>query len=363
MLLLIGLSLLASCVQRSASDGCHGWLFMVGWALPVKSNLGWPVAETSDNRGCRQRPMSFIKIRRSRADSFRLRGSPINACGLGCTSKFGMTMLYTPPIVLTSGGREAAESKRPLRRALELRYQVYCVERSFLEADDYPDGVETDEYDEAAAHFHAFDEARELVGYVRLISPDADRRFPLQQHCGSFADGVQLPPAHQAAEISRLMIRGDFRRQRGSSRLLGVTAEENNAILSGSRRFETPNILLGLYKQMYIHSLASGIRYWYAAMERPLARSLARAGFNFEPIGPETDYYGPVSPYLADLRKLEESVAARQPDLLAWMTSPTQMPPPLRSEFAPPPHHVGAIRFGDVGGSGEWGAMQARVQG
>lgn len=265
-------------------------------------------------------------------------------------------MLHTPPIVLTSGVHEAAKLKRPLRRALELRYQVYCVERSFLEAEDYPDGVETDEHDDAAAHFHAFDEVRDLVGYVRLISPDAEQRFPLQQHCGNFADGVLLPPAHQAAEISRLMIRGDFRRQRGSSRLSGVTAEVNNAILSGSRRFETPNILLGLYKQMYIHSLASGIRYWYAAMERPLARSLARAGFSFEPIGPETDYYGPVLPYLADLRELEASVGARQPDLLAWMTCPTQMPPPVRPEFAPQPQ-VGAIRFGDVNGANEWGAM------
>jgi hypothetical protein len=57
-------------------------------------------------------------------------------------------------------------------------------------------------------------------------------------------------------------------------------------------------------------------------MERPLARALARLGFAFQQIGAETDYYGPVAPYMADLRELEVKLGEARPDLLTWMRSP-----------------------------------------
>jgi N-acyl amino acid synthase of PEP-CTERM/exosortase system len=200
--------------------------------------------------------------------------------------------------------QDTAAPSRPVQRcALQLRYQVYCIEYNFLSAEDYPDGVETDEYDDNAAHFYAFDQADDLAGYVRLVLPNEQAEFPFQRHCGLSA-GTQLPLGHHAAEISRLMVRGDYRR-RHSDKLSGVTAQQNAAAFSGDRRHQSPLILLNLYRQMYQYSLQQGIRYWYAAMERPLARSLSRLGFGFLPIGPDTDYYGPVTPYLADLRHLE----------------------------------------------------------
>ena len=212
---------------------------------------------------------------------------------------------------------------RAFRTALELRYQVYCLECNFLSPDDYPDGVEMDEHDEHAAHFYAFDADEELVGYVRLVHADAEQRFPVQNHCALFPEGLTLPHAEHSGEISRLMVRGDYRRRRGD-RLLGVTVEQNRAALAGERRLEAPQILLSLYRQMYAYSRANGIRHWYAAMERPLARSLSRLNFSFKSIGPETDYYGPVAPYLADLRELEMQVGLRRPELLAWLQEPEQ---------------------------------------
>jgi len=237
-------------------------------------------------------------------------------------------MFNLPPVAAAHLIRDPGTQTRPLQSALQLRYQVYCVEHSFLEPDDYPDRIETDEHDDAAAHFHAFDANDELVGYVRLVKPDDEGGFPLQRHCGNFAAGLTLPNPAQAAEISRLMVRSEFRRLR-RPRLAGVTAAQSNGILGGQKLLDTPQILFGLYKQMYLYSLAHGIRHWYAAMEQPLARSLARSGFVFEPIGPETDYYGPVSPYLADLSKLEQSVGARHPNLLAWLRNPMRSPAPV----------------------------------
>jgi N-acyl amino acid synthase of PEP-CTERM/exosortase system len=86
-------------------------------------------------------------------------------------------------------------------------------------------------------------------------------------------------------------------------------------------RGHSPQILLCLYRQMYAFSLGNGIRYWYAAMERSLVRVLTRMSFSFRQIGPQTDYYGPVAPYLADLRELEVRLGQSNPALLAWMQS------------------------------------------
>jgi N-acyl amino acid synthase of PEP-CTERM/exosortase system len=208
-----------------------------------------------------------------------------------------------------------------LQRAFELRYQVYCVECSFLAPEDYPDGVESDEHDASAAHFYAFDADDELVGYVRLVRPGVDGLFPIQKRSALSVEGAALPAPGESAEISRLMVRGDYRRRRGD-RLCGVTAKQNTAVFAGDRRCEAPQILLSLYRQMYAYSREHGIGHWYAAMERPLARSLLRLDFAFRPIGPQIDYYGPVEPYVADLRKLEAQVGARRPALLAWLQEP-----------------------------------------
>ena len=209
------------------------------------------------------------------------------------------------------------------RSALELRFQVYCLECNFLSPDDYPDGVETDEYDDNSVHFYAFDSHEELVGYVRLVRPDDEAILPIQRTCKLSVDRSALPPPPLVAEVSRLMVRNDYRRRR-SDRLSGVTAEQNKAAFAGERRHEAPQILLSLYRQMYAYSRENGIRYLYAAMEQPLARSLQRLSFPFEAIGPETDYYGPVSPYLVDLRELDVQVGARRPQLLAWLQEPEQ---------------------------------------
>lgn len=213
------------------------------------------------------------------------------------------------------------EHCQPLRTALELRFQVYCIECNFLSPADYPDGVESDEYDECAAHFYAFDPDDALVGYVRLVQPGPGRLFPFQNHCEVSAIGPALPSPYQAAEISRLMVRRDYRRRR-SDQLSGVTAEQNVAAFAGDRRHHASQVLLNLYRQMYQHSLANGIQYWYAAMERPLARSLARLSFAFEAIGPSTDYFGPVAPYLLDLSNLGATVGKRDPALWAWLQEP-----------------------------------------
>ena len=219
-----------------------------------------------------------------------------------------------------------APGQTELRKAFALRFHVYCLEYHFLDPQAYPDGLETDADDPVSAHFLAYNRNQELVGYVRLVPPDAQNHLPWESHCTQLCDGVQQPPRADSAEISRLMVREDYRRRRGDT-LSGATRPVKDPREPFDRRSASPQILLTLYRQMYQYSLTHGISHWYAAMERRLARSLKHLDFAFRQIGAQADYFGPVAPYLADLRELEFRLATSHPELLTWMREPEDAAP------------------------------------
>ena len=216
-------------------------------------------------------------------------------------------------------------STKELKNLYALRYDIYCLECGFLAAEDYPDGLETDEFDRRSAHFSANNADGLVAGAVRLVTSEAEKPFPYLDHCTPFAD-FEPPPLVESGEISRLAVRREYRRRAGDSlsgvnesHLKGVDAVDTSP--QGERRVNAPLLVLGLYREMYRYSCDKDIRYWYAAMEKKLARVLDLFGFHFTPIGPEQDYYGPVTPYLADLRKLEQDLEASNPALLWWFRS------------------------------------------
>lgn len=207
-----------------------------------------------------------------------------------------------------------------LECAYRLRYDVYCIDQAYLDSSRYPQQRETDIYDDQSTHFFAHNLSQELVGYVRLVHFDPQRRFPWQLHCRELLPGVSLPDGERCAEVSRLMVRRDYRRRK-TDLVAGVdtAADDREAEGQDERRSRSPQIMLSLYRLMYQHCRPAGIRYWYAAMERPLARVLQSMGFTFNRIGDEVDYFGPVAPYLADIEQLEVALQARNPRLLEWM--------------------------------------------
>ncbi len=211
-----------------------------------------------------------------------------------------------------------------MQRIFELRFQVYCLECKFLPAANYPDGREVDEYDAAAIHFATYNAKDELVGYARLVRPTASGVFPFQAHCPTLLEGVTLPEPSKSMEISRLMVRQDYRRRRGDI-LAGVNLENDNMQREHdehAQRDRSPQILLSLYRQIYTFSRNNDIQYWYAAMESSLVVVLTRMKFGFRQVGAQTDYYGPVAPYLAAIIDTEAGVGAANPALLTWMQQP-----------------------------------------
>lgn len=203
-------------------------------------------------------------------------------------------------------------------RIFELRYQIYCQERQYLPAINYPDKRESDEYDATSVHFAAFNLKEELVGYVRLVRPIAPQPFPFQIHCPNLMPGVRLNTPADAVEVSRLMVHPNYRRRRGDT-LSGINTLTDAPEAAHDLRNKSPQILLSLYRLIYNYSRVNHINYWYAAMEQDLVRVLNQLDFQFEQIGLKANYFGPVAPYLADLQKSQDQVEKYNPALMAWM--------------------------------------------
>jgi N-acyl amino acid synthase of PEP-CTERM/exosortase system len=140
-----------------------------------------------------------------------------------------------------------ANSKELLDEVFRLRFQVYCQERGFENADAFPDGRERDRDDSRSTHFLVlYRKAKAVeaipVGTVRLILPRRGTDLPvirmLQKH-----DRCRIGlPIESTAEVSRLAVPRAFRRQlqRDLSNQVDRTAAEN-----GARRACTPKFLAG----------------------------------------------------------------------------------------------------------------------
>ena len=193
------------------------------------------------------------------------------------------------------------DSPELLEEVFRLRYQVYCKERQFLSESEYPHGAERDSFDDFAIHFGAFDPAGRLVGAVRLILPDCPV-FPIEERIPTLSLGEKLPLRGECAEISRLTISKEFRRSLSSGYPggpQGLTQRPGTII-----RKVSP-VALGLCHLMYVECLEEQIGYCLALMERPLRLLLRLHGFVFRPVGPEIDYYGPVTPYMIDVSAMD----------------------------------------------------------
>ena len=187
----------------------------------------------------------------------------------------------------------------------QLRYEVYCLERNFIDPGRFPDKREVDEYDPASVHFAATDEGGRMVGTQRLVR-DSPLGFPIEAHVPTPVPLLKEIDRNKMAEISRLIV---ARTDRGFDR--------DDALRRHHR------ILLPLFRNMYRKSVALELEYWLAAMEPGLHRLLeVLMGLSFRPAAESIDYYGFVVPYVAEIRKMEHVLERRRPALLAYFQDP-----------------------------------------
>jgi len=188
-----------------------------------------------------------------------------------------------------------------------LRYQVYCHERHFLPAEDYPTQLEIDAYDPYSVHLGVLNNQDQLVATARMVRRST-LGYPLLLHC-AIDDGRTLreEAGRTVIEVSRLAVSKNYNRRAGDE-FYSLQGPDPRKV--GEKRKGGGEIVMALYKALYQASKRHGITHWLMAAERSLRRLITRYGFPFNTIGPESDYYGLVSPYSMDLREFDQVIAS-----------------------------------------------------
>jgi N-acyl amino acid synthase of PEP-CTERM/exosortase system len=219
------------------------------------------------------------------------------------------------------------DSDELLKEIYRVRFEVYCLECGFLPPEDYPDGLEIDAYDKHSIHFAAFADGN-VIGTARLVL-NSELGYPLNEHCTELSIDDSTLPKDRLVEVSRLALRKSFRRRQEDGIYAvesylkksegGILAEKVEDRSEQERKRHQPVVIMGLYKAMYHETRRRGYSHWYAAMERKLWYALKTFHFTFQEIGPQVDYYGPVIPFLGDIKQLEGEVIENSRDLWAFM--------------------------------------------
>ena len=182
-----------------------------------------------------------------------------------------------------------------------LRYDVYCIERGYLDHKQFPDARESDAYDGFSVHLAGRDVDGKVSGTARLVL-DSPLGFPLEAHATGLSPEFLAVPRERMAEISRLAVAKAGRKPRKPGQL--------NA---------DPIVLFKVFREICAHSTRLGLDYWLAAMEPTLQRLLRRlVGFEFVQIGDPMDYYGEVVPYMGSIEVFRQGIERDRPELFDY---------------------------------------------
>ena len=182
-------------------------------------------------------------------------------------------------------------SAKLMDQSYRLRYQVYCVERQYLNVENYPDQRETDEFDADSVHVGAVDVNGDLVATARVIKANG-RGFPMFNYC-AFAPNVQTlaQPGVVPVEVSRVSI-------------------SRTCVRPQRRRRSEP--FLTLVKSIMQGAKRAGATHLIGPTDAAFHRWLVHYGLPYRKAGPEVDYYGPVAPCIMSLQELDEVILGRR---------------------------------------------------
>ncbi|MCS4089717.1 PEP-CTERM/exosortase system-associated acyltransferase [Rhizobium sp. BK176] len=224
------------------------------------------------------------------------------------------------------------------------RYRVYCEEKKFLPAADYPEGLETDEFDNISTHVIVHGGDAIPKGYLRVVECADQRNLPLFAHGMTTDTDFPVPAPGGAVEISRMMVSSDYRKRLRSP---DDGFRPSDTLADPPARNASDLIQLKLLRLAYHRALEIDARWFVAAIEPAQGRKLGMLGFPNRPIGPVADYYGSVRPHAIDMRELERKLRNDCPAVWAFFEN--------RSEDI----HTTVIRPGERKASANRPAMAA----
>lgn len=224
---------------------------------------------------------------------------------------------------------ELATSPQAINEVFEVRYQVYCIDRSFEDPRCFADKREHDAYDSRSAHaLIRYRETGHSVAAVRLVmagqQPD-QAYLPMEGPCiHRMSERAQQAIAgarrEGIAEISRMAVSREFRKRLNEDKTVaGVSAEASYCDTTNGKR-AVPYISLGLFNAILRMSVKHGITHWMAVMEPAQLRLLKRFGVEFDHVGPILEYHGLRRPAFTRAASLLEGIKKRRPDVWALIT-------------------------------------------
>lgn len=199
-----------------------------------------------------------------------------------------------------------ADTEELRQHAYRVRYEVYCKEFCYEPAQNYPDQMESDEYDEQAWHCVLMHKpSKSAAGCVRLIRPCKDgptALLPFERCCSQAVDRQVFDLSAMArdsfSEISRLAVLPAFRRRKTDEKR--PISFPDRKILEASGRDAFPLISISLSMGMTSMFLSSGLKYAFSMMEPRLTRMLKRYGIIFKQIGDVMDHHGMRGPFVIE---------------------------------------------------------------
>lgn len=177
--------------------------------------------------------------------------------------------------------------------AFKLRYEVYCVEKGWLEGSHYPDLLEHDAEDERSAILLALNEDNQAVGTVRLIINDGSNHWPLPIAGHPSVNGNLV--TEKCVEISRFTIAAKYRRG---------------------------DVYLGLVRLLFRHIVEryGNYDFLFFSVEKKFLKVLNMLGFEFTPFADTAEWYGdPLIPTCQLIATLDGSVKRNNPVFYAWL--------------------------------------------
>jgi N-acyl amino acid synthase of PEP-CTERM/exosortase system len=210
-----------------------------------------------------------------------------------------------------------ADSQSLLKVAHALRFQVYCLERKFENADEHPAGLEIDPYDEHAVSGVLFHRPTGgAIGSARLILPEgsAEDSLPvmklLRPSSLALSDYVDVA---KCIEVSRFAISKEFRRRK-SDQGQDITPSRSDAYR------ETNLAFLSLLQFVLRESVKREMLHWTAVMEPKFLRLLARMGICYTSVGPMVMHHGIRQPCYCYLPDMLENARLLQPQCWEVLT-------------------------------------------
>ncbi|MFN2444598.1 MAG: PEP-CTERM/exosortase system-associated acyltransferase [Vicinamibacterales bacterium] len=207
-----------------------------------------------------------------------------------------------------------------LEQSYRLRYQVYCMERKFLPAENYPDRLEMDEFDQFSTHVGVVDLHGRLAGTARIVKSSI-AGLPLLRHCFLFLPEKELYSSRgNIVEISRVSVSRHYRHQGNGHK---GSADANFSSEEGNASGEEPGrgaIMLAGVRGVYQAVKRLRATHWISASDRAMQRLMRQYGIPIRLVGPSVDYYGPVAPCLVDLAEFDKVILTAQFPALASFT-------------------------------------------